>query len=161
MVEGLKLIVGTIVLHRFCKVVFEMNVRTRSPSITLRSALHHRYHSLPEMFNVNSRDIRAFKSQPSHLRDIVPPAHLPTPEQRNSINKPIQIVPIVRHIMSSNRNLIVRPYSIEVVDTNIPIRAFERENAVLAYLATTLVRAHRGVVVEETVQTCTVDEDIV
>lgn len=88
----------------------------------------------------------------------IPPHLALLPKKRNSLHKPIRIRSIPRNIHPINRNLEPRPHSIRIIQRN-PTRLLNRRDAALANRAVALVAAAGGVVVEEGVEACAVDED--
>ena len=77
-------------------------------------------------------------------------------EQSYSINEPIQVVIIERHIIPINRDHLMRANSVQVVHCN-STATLDAEDAVLAYLAVALIGTGGAVVVEEAIQTCAVE----
>jgi hypothetical protein len=91
--------------------------------------------------------------------DTTPRISLTTPEQRNCIDKSIQIIVINRHILPIDRDHIMRPHSILIIHRDRLTIAFHTEDAILAYLTIALVRTASAVVVEEAVQPSAINVD--
>jgi hypothetical protein len=82
-----------------------------------------------------------------------------TSEKRNSTNKTILVISPRSNALPINRDHRIRTNSVEIVNRNLTC-TFDIEDLALAFGSDTLVRASDVVVVEEGVETSSVDEHI-
>nr|POE69102.1 hypothetical protein CFP56_72809 [Quercus suber] len=81
-------------------------------------------------------------------------------KKRNRVHKSVLIITVECNILIVKDDHVIRAYGIQIIDRNGFAGRVQFEDAVLAGLAIALVRASDAVVVEEAVQSRTVEEKV-
>jgi hypothetical protein len=78
-------------------------------------------------------------------------------KQGNSIDKPVQVVGIVRYVLPVDSNHVMRSHCVLIVNSDCTAVTLQTKDSALADLAITLSRTISRIVVEERVKSCAID----